>query len=257
MILTNPFDHADAVRARESQDDPLVQYLVVRRERTRSLPELMTAAATATVAAARIYATEDPWRADFAAWKVGSFRKVTLRANERDWVKLLAAEPLISMPATDPIVAVLPPRRRSSVSKFIRGLQAYVVDPSDLAAEAAPVLDEPAMIIAVNPSVHMSAGKLLAQVAHAALMSADAPVSMKADAAWAEAVSRWQEVAMPIHVCAPSPAAWDTAMTGAAIDAVVVTDSGLTELAPGTRTVLASRPAQYTELRAWLAALSR
>ena len=82
----------------------------------------------------------------------------------------------------------------------------------------------------LNPGVEMSSGKTLAQIAHAAVMAADAPE-----------LEDWVRDGCPGRVLAPSPAAFRAAAAG---DDVVarVADAGLTEVAPGTVTVVALGP---------------
>jgi peptidyl-tRNA hydrolase len=245
--LSNPFDQADAARARAEQADPLIMYLVVRRERVPSRPLLLAAAAATTVRADRRFRGDPAWSARCAAWHAGSFRKVTLRANERDWARLLERFALVTGGSSDqPYLAVLPPRARSEVEPFLRSLQAYVIDPADLPAEPEPAAGNPTVLMSVNPALVMSAGKLVAQVAHAALMSADAPEQLGAGEVWKRAVRAWETHELPVRIVPVSSAGWIRGL--AELPVVVVTDFGLTEIAPGSRTVLATRPLETAEL---------
>ena len=254
--LSNPYDQAAAATARAQQSDPLIMYLVVRRERVLSRPWLLAAAGAATVQADRRFRADPAWTSRCAAWHAGSFRKVTLRANERDWAKLLERFELVLGGAPEaPFVAVLPPRARSEVEPFLRTLQAYVIDPAELPDEPRPPTGAPTVLIAINPSLVMSAGKLVAQVAHAALMSADAPFELGAGSAWAAAVTGWEAGGCPIalapRITAPG---WERGL--AELPCVVVTDFGLTEIAAGSRTVLATRPLDSAALVAAQALLT-
>ena len=255
MAIGNPPPKTDIQAATQ---DPLVMYLVVRRELPATLDLLVSAAAQATVRADRTFGGDPAWSEWSAAWKTGSYRKVTLRASERDWVKLLESHPHVQADngGGEPLVAALPPRPRSSVCRLLRDLQAYTADTSALPRRLPPIPPEPWMLIVPNPHVPMSGGKLLAQVGHAALMAADLPADwaagrLQADqgqapdqpalAAWSEAIAIWEAAELPIL-----PAFVDLLTfrrLEARADAVVVTDSGLTEVAPGSRTVLAVRPA--------------
>lgn len=250
-ILTNPFDAPELVRARETQTDPLVMYLVVRREQATDVGVLAEAAAEGVVRCALAYATDPAHAADFAAWNAMSFRKVTLRANDKDWAKLMSNESAlvtVDDPAGMPIVAVLPPRPKSSVSPFLRSLQAYVVAPRELDRGGARAVDEnvSSIVIVADPILEMSAGKLLAQIGHAALMAERADEDLGADPGWAGALAAWRAAGRRFVFVEASPSGYLAALE--TFDAVVVTDSGLTEVAPGSRTIAAFRPASGADL---------
>ena len=117
----------------ETDDDPLVMYLVVRRRTTRPFAELATAAALATRRCAHRYRDDDRWRDGFDDWWRHSFRKVCLRAEPREWedVRALDHERVGD-------VACLPPVRRSARDRVLVRMQA-------LSDEAGPLpeLDDP------------------------------------------------------------------------------------------------------------------
>jgi hypothetical protein len=283
MILSNPYD--DAVRAREraEQADPLVMYLVVRREQAGELEPLLKAVARGVIACDRRYRLAPAHRADFEAWHAASYRKVTLRAAEADWAKLLASgEDLIVMPEDAPLLAILPPRRRSAAGKFLAARQAYVIAADELARRPLEPEAEPQVILAVNPALTMSAGKLAAQIGHAALMAADVradfgvagvkPFDASIDAAgdppsesttgmtrapwakdapavtpvWAQALLAWELADRPLRIAFPEVAGWEQAQVE--FDGVAVTDHGLTEIEAGSRTVIAFAPLAGLEL---------
>lgn len=244
--------------AQATTPDPLVMYLVVRRELPATLDLLVSAAAQATVRVDRTFGGDPAWASWSAAWKTGSYRKVTLRASERDWAKLLESHPhaRANDDSGEPLIVALPPRPRSTACRLLRDLQAYNPDASALPRRLPPLPPEPWMLIVPNPHVPMSGGKLLAQVGHAALMAADLPADwaagrLQADAgqtpdqtaitAWSEAIAGWEAAEMPILPTFVDIASFRRLEARA--DAVVVTDSGLTEVAPGSRTVLAVCPA--------------
>jgi len=83
----------------------------------------------------------------------------------------------------------------------------------------------------LNPAISMSSGKTIAQVAHAAVMAADGG-----------RLEGWVADGCPGIVLAPPEAAFDAACERDDLAARVV-DAGLTEVAPGTITVLALPPA--------------
>src|SRR6185369_12739252 len=96
--------------------------------------------------------------------------------------------------------------------------------------------DEPAMTFAINPAAAMSVGKQVAQVAHAVLMCAWSPLAD--DPRYRDAFAAWRARGYPGRIAPAS--AWARARASA--DGVVVRDAGLTEVAPGTETVIATPP---------------
>jgi len=251
-LLSNPFDDPAAVRARAEQGDPLVMYLVINRAAAAEVdfPTLACTLARTVVACSEQFSTHPQWRANFTAWYRDSFRKVTLDANPRDWPKLLA-ESGENLVLVEDLIAVLPPRPRSTNSALLRGIQTYK---SPLPVfEAADWLEtaRPQVLLAINPDLEMTAGKALAQIGHAALMVSEA-ASMEGGDSWLTSLAAWSGV--DFRLVKPTPAGWRQAL--AEIPAIVVTDSGLTETAPGSQTVLAIQPAAGATLRAYRDLLS-
>ncbi len=203
----------------ENDDDPLVMYLVVRRRTTRPFAELANAAAIATRRCAHRYREDDRWRDGFDDWWRHSFRKVCLRAEPREWegVRLLDHERVGD-------VACLPPVRRSVRDRVLVRMQT-------LSEEAGPLPELEGddavggdLTLVVATDLCMSSGKTLAQVGHAALMAdLDPDLAVRVAGAGGE---RWAE------------------LTRIAVE--VVRDGGLTEIVPGSETVLvlggAARP---------------
>jgi hypothetical protein len=83
----------------------------------------------------------------------------------------------------------------------------------------------------VNPRLEMSSGKTLAQIAHAAVMASERP-----------GLEAWVASGCPAQVVRPPQSRFDT-LCGAPGLLAKVEDAGLTEVLPGTITVLAIRPA--------------
>ena len=204
----------------ENGSDPLVMYIVVRRRTTRPFAELAAAAALATRRCAFRYRDDEPWRDGFEDWWRHSFRKVCLRAEPREWedVRALDHERVGD-------VACLPPVRRSARDRVLVRMQA-------LSDEAGPLpgLDDVipgALTLVVATDLGMSAGKTLAQLGHAALM-ADLDPGLELRVAGADGAT-WAE------------------LVGSA--AAIVRDGGLTELVPGSETVLVLRSEATTGAR--------
>ena len=201
-------------------DDPLRLYLVVLRG---AVDDLATAAVLAGAAA--VACVRDPENADAVqAWRPRP-GKVCLRARtQSQWVQVLQEPHALAGDA----VAALPPRRRSERGPLLEKLQAMSTDLGEAPRDAPAVPGGVTYLL--NPGAPMSSGKTLAQVAHAAVMAADT-----------EAHEDWVAAGCPGRVLAPSAAAFARA---AARDdlAACVADAGLTEVAPGTITVVALRP---------------
>lgn len=257
-MLTNPFDSLAAITARGEQADPLVMYLVVRSQWLSSAGRLLAAAAAATVAADRAFRADPLFASDMTAWHEGSFRKVTLRAKEGEFARLLADYPHalgLDPVLAAPLVAALPARRKSTADPFLRHLQALSRPLSELKFEAVSPSGEPAALVALNPELAMSSGKAAAQVAHAALMAVDAPEHLGAGSDWTEVLAAWEAAGCPIEMVTASPVGWAAGL--AELPCVAVTDSGLTEVTPGSRTVLLVRPGNISARRAARALLAQ
>jgi peptidyl-tRNA hydrolase len=204
----------------DADEDALVMYLVVRRRTTRSFAELATAAALAARRCAARYRDDERWRDGFDDWWRHSFGKVCLRAEPRDWE---AVRDLDHARVGD--VACLPPVRRSARDRVLVRMQTLNEEAGPL--PSLPGDPEPgSLTLVVATDLGMSSGKTLAQIGHAALM-ADLDPDLDLEVVGAAAVD-WERLAA---------------------DAVaVVRDGGLTELAPGSETVLVLQPARDEEI---------
>jgi len=200
----------------ETEDDALVMYLVVRRRTTRTFAELATASALATRRCAYRFRDDDRWRDGFDEWWRDSFRKVCLRAEPREWddLRVLDHERVGD-------VACLPPIRRSARDRVLVRMQTL----SDGAGQL-PELDHDDLgdlTLVVATDLGMSSGKTLAQIGHAALM---ANIDLGFDRG------------LDLRVVGQGVAGWAELVESAE---AVVRDGGLTEIAPGSETVLVLR----------------
>ena len=255
----NPFDSPEAALARATQADPLIMYVVVRRDAPATLAGLAEAGAAAVMTCADRFEHKPEFAEAFAEWRAKSFRKVVLRASAREWERLLSQEPCAVFRgySADPLTlgegltAALPPMRKSAASPLVRGLQVYNVDPADLEPGFCPPSDtlQPSVLLAANPGVAMSAGKLMAQVGHAALMVTEAAERPGMDEPWVRAVAHWRSVGCRVAFIPASQAGWAAAVE--TLPCVVVRDAGLTEVEPGSRTVIALRPSDGAERDSW------
>jgi Peptidyl-tRNA hydrolase PTH2 len=200
--------------------DPLRMYLVVWRGAVDDLARAGELAGAAAVACVR----EPAFAEAVAAWRPRP-GKVCLRARSTSqWEQVLEEPHTLAGDA----VAALPPRRRSERGPLLERLQAMSTDLGAAPAKAPP---EPgAVTYLLNPEAPMSSGKTLAQIAHAAVMAADGGT-----------LEDWVADGCPGQVLAPSRRAFAAA---AERDDVVaqVADAGLTEVPPGTITVVALAP---------------
>jgi peptidyl-tRNA hydrolase len=125
-------------------------------------------------------------------------------------------------------VVALPPRRRSQRGPLLERMQAMT---SELAPPPTEATDRSgAVTYLVNPRLEMSSGKTLAQIAHAAVMAADTGE-----------LDEWVARGCPAQVVRPSQPSFDSLCDESGL-AARVEDAGLTEVPPGTITVLALRP---------------
>jgi peptidyl-tRNA hydrolase len=197
--------------------DPFRMYIVVRRGAFETIDEGGRLAGLAAVRALDEFGADPEWLA-----RPG---KVVLRARSpSQWARVLE-EPHAAASAG---VVALPPRRRSERGDALTKIQAMS---TELEAPAADVRAR--LVYALNPAVTMSSGKTLAQIAHAAVMAADTG-----------ALEDWVEAGCPGRVVVGGPSRFrslceDEGATGLAARVV---DAGLTEVAPGTVTVLALPP---------------
>ena len=208
--------------------DPLRMFLVVRRGAIDSVARGGELAGAAAVACVRTFADDPRFAADLAAWRARP-GKVTLRARGGQWPQVLQDEPHVLAGEPDgEAVAALPPRRRSARGALLERLQAMT---STLEPPPDDVRPDPARVTyAVDPRLEMSSGKTLAQIAHAAVMAADGG-----------GLDDWVAAGCPAQVVAPPVAAFEALCASDGLAARVV-DAGLTEVAPGTVTVLALPP---------------
>ena len=134
-------------------------------------------------------------------------------------------------------VAALPPRRRSGRDPLLERMQAMTSALEPLPDRRRP--DPARVTYLVNPRLEMSSGKTLAQIAHAAVMAADTG-----------ALEDWVAAGCPARVRRAAAQRDFDALCGSDRLAAKVVDGGLTEVAPGTVTVLALPPRRRGRRRA-------
>jgi peptidyl-tRNA hydrolase len=213
-------------------DDPLRMFLVVRRGAIATLARGGELAGAAAVRCVREFAADERFADDLAAWRSRP-GKVTLRARGGQWAQVLEEEPhvLAGEPDGEAVVA-LPPRRRSARGPLLERLQAMSAElepPAEGLAAVAPGR----VTYVLNPRCAMSSGKTIAQVAHAAVLAADTG-----------ALDDWVAAGCPADVRAVGSATFTELCRRDDLAARVV-DAGLTEVPPGTVTVVALAPSVH------------
>src|SRR4051794_6946840 len=143
-------------------------FIVIRRGAIASVARGGELAGAACVACVREFA-DDPAMGE---WRLRP-GKVTLRARGGQWPRVLEEPHAIAGDPDGESAVALPPRRRSERGPLLEQMQAMTS-----ALEPPPVVDDPRPVpgrvtYVVNPSLEMSSGKTIAQIAHAAVMAAD------------------------------------------------------------------------------------
>jgi hypothetical protein len=209
--------------------DPLRMYLVLRRGAIARLDRAGELAGAAAVACLRAFGDDPEHRDAIAAWRPRP-GKVCLRARTAaQWEQVLAEPHALAGDAAGEAVAALPPRPRSLRGPLLERLQAMstALDPPPACTDRDERI---AVTYALNPDAVMSSGKTLAQIAHAAVMAAEKPD-----------LEPWVAAGCPAQVLTPPAARFDSLCNEPGL-AARVEDAGLTEVRPGTITVLALRP---------------
>lgn len=202
---------ADALHQRVLAD-PWVMHLVVERKREPARLQAAALAARACLLARAHWGESEEW----VAWMQGGMRKVCLRARPAQWTRLLAREDFLLVEDERARMLVSAPALRSERARLLSDLQVW-----SARSEAHQIQEEEAeLALAVPEALEVSDGKLAAQAGHAALM-----------------LEREFSSQLRVNVQALSPSEFQLARANE--HAVVVRDAGLTEIAPGTETVLA------------------
>lgn len=227
-VLHHEHDGTDAALSGLPQPDPLVMYLVAPHRPAGSTEDLLADAARAALRCARSFGDDPGWADAFAEWEESSFRKVCLRASAQE---LEAASRLPHAAAGD--VLCFPPRRRSAAEPELAHLRAHTGGPL-IPRDGVPV-DPPlgAMVLLIDETLGLTAGKACAQVAHAILIA----VQLHPPAA----IAAWQGSGCPLTIGLVDSGTLDRVKRELRV--VAVRDAGFTQVRPGTETVLATEPA--------------
>ena len=202
----------------------LVLPLVVRIE--RDAPPTRTDALEAAAQAVLVILTTDnpEWAAAIEVWNGERIRKVVRRARGAEWRRAHEVGGL-DVEHASAQVRVYPPVPLDGWPPQLARLQVRGTELDDPRPPPAP--DRGVPVVLLSPHAEMTAGKAMAQAAHAAQLGYRS-LSQDARAAW-------QRRGFPIAVRDTTADQWQ-----AAIDAgvPVVHDGGFTEVEPGTATAL-------------------
>jgi hypothetical protein len=169
------------------------------------------------------------WAAAVRAWEDARIRKVVRRARGAAWDRAQDL-PGITLAHRTAQVRVFPPVPVDDWPAELARLQVSGTDFDDPERPAPPPPAQPTMWI--TPEIPMTAGKAMAQAAHGAQL-AWWRLGVADRAAWAAA-------GFDLAVRTASPGKWAQLL---ASGLPLVQDGGFTEVAPGSRTVVADHPA--------------
>ena len=192
-------------------------YFVVRKDRPLAFGEGMALAGAATDACLQRFGVPAPWRQ--------RARKVALRADAGEIAELRDACDAVLLGEGMLCVA---PMRMSERPELLQALRPFT--DARRPPDPRPEPEGPVLTYVIRAGVLKTLGKAMAQAGHAAQLAAEA-----------FALGPWREADRPGAVRVTGDEETWTALC-ARDDAVAVADAGLTQVAPGTVTVLALAP---------------
>lgn len=202
----------------------LVLPLVVRLERDDPPARTDALEAAATAALLMLTTDREDWREAVEAWDGMRIRKVARRARGADWRRAHEVDGLDIVHGSAE-VRVYPPIPIDGWPPQLARLQVGGTELDD--PEPPPPPDPALPLVLLSPHATMTAGKAMAQAAHAAQLGWRALTPGRRRA--------WQEAGFALAVRDATPAQWQAAV---AAGAPVVHDGGFTEVEPGTATAL-------------------
>lgn len=203
-------------------DDPYAMYYVVRKDVPLTFGQSMDVAGAAAVRCLHELGHDPRYEQAFAAWHDRA-RKVALRAGAEEMEQVRAETPCA---VAGDVLLCLPPMRKSERTPLLAALRPFTDAPRP--KDPPPPPQEPALVYVIRPGVIKTMGKAMAQAGHAAI-AADEEKGLRPS---------------PSRVVAATDEDWP--VLRARPDAVVVTDGGHTQVAPGTETVIALPPGPAT-----------
>lgn len=193
----------------------------------KNAPATVTAICeTSAKAVVHLLSTQEPsWRESIENWEEGRIRKVVRRAKA---VHLSKVDDLpgISVTANGATVKAFLPTPINALPPQLSKMQVSGSEPPEIGQASAGAWVK----IFINPDLKMSVGKKAAQVSHAAQLILRAMTQQEREA--------WKSSSFSLSVHHSSEEEWAEALKLATISIV---DAGLTEIPPGSQTVVAFR----------------
>lgn len=213
-------------------ESPWAMQLVVRAEKATP-PTATPVLEAAAMAVVRLLAdprsqADGEWYPQVQRWLAGRIRKIVRRARASAWERA-AALGGVTVSHHGVEVRAFVPGPTDAVAPELSKLQLSGLGFAD--PERRSHHDDaswPGLVVAVNPAVEASLGKMAAQTGHAA------------NVAWLEMEparrAAWAELGYPVVVIHPDASGWEAFSARASVQ---ITDAGFTEVAPGTHTTAA------------------
>lgn len=195
---------------------------VVDKENPASVIEICEASSQATATILHTFKDNPDASHAFNAWEAGNIRKVVRRTRRTQFEKAsyLTGVTLTKGKAT---VKAFIPKPVDALPDVLKRMQVTGTEPSDRGVSSASALVK----IFVTPHFEMSVGKVAAQASHGAHLTYR-QVNEEFKAAWA--ANNFET-----SVEFPDVDTWEQLQKEAKVS---ITDAGLTEIPPGTNTIL-------------------
>lgn len=238
-VITNPADSYERVRERADQADPWVMYLLARKDLPLSLEQAMPVAGAAAVRCGERFRRHPDHAEAFAAWEATSFRKIALRADVAQLERAACELAAVSVDADGvPAVVCVVPMRRNQRPELLAELRPFT---DAKRGEVSLQLPAGNLVYVIRDGVMKSAGKAMAQAAHAAMMC-----RLLLPDRYRTELDAWIEAGAGGRVICVDDSDWE--QIKAELDCVAVRDAGLTQVESGTETVIAVPPSQAAGL---------
>lgn len=201
-------------------DDPVVMYILVHEESNISAAVEQAAQAARQALYEAETSNDENVLSALSAWKKGSYRKVTLKVPANRWDEITAREDAFGKGLVRAVLPMAKSKRDKTIKRLqsLKNLSGSILEWPD---RDLPQVLPGELDLGVNLSLGMSAGKLIAQVAHAA----------------ANAPGEWQDI---VNVWGIPRNRWDLLRKKLPQkNSLMIHDAGITEIAQGSPTVWA------------------
>jgi len=210
--------------------------VILRIERTDppARTDVLEAAAAAVVSVVHDprSAPDGEWHDEVRVWADARIRKLARRARGAHWLAVQEL-PGVTVTVGTAQVRALVPGLVSDPPKEVARLQ---ISGSDLPVDAPGPPPPDTVVLWISPASRMTVGKAAAQVGHASMLLAG---DLDDDE-----LAAWASTGFRCAVRTATAAGWAALLASDTVTAV--RDAGLTEVAPGTVTVVAQRAGRRT-----------